>query len=220
MKSAKFLAVACSVITVVTATNSFAQVKNFEGPSIYASTGYESWNVDISNYSANSNLTWDTFKPSAVPLNLGFDYTWTLGEKNTLGVAVETNLLKSSTATGNIYSNGAATGSTSDVYVKSYYDVSLVPGFLISKDTLLYGKLGYYSAVVNGDSDDFTQTGYSYGIGAKTLFHSTSDGNNFYLFGELKSRSGNTINQTGDSGDTFDMKAGGTSYLVGVGMNF
>lgn len=218
MKSAKFLVTACAAIAIVTTTSGFAQVKNFQGPSVYASTGYESWSVEPSNLSASSLVTWDTFKPSAVPLNIGFDYTWALGEKNTLGIGVETNLLKSSTTTGNQYYNGAYSESTS-IQMDSYYDISVAPGFLISKDTLLYAKLGYYSVKANTDSEGYTQTGYSYGIGAKTFFNTLSVGNNFYVFGELKSRAGNTIEQTTGS-YTFDMKAGGTSFLVGVGMNF
>jgi len=218
MKSAKCLVMACAAIAVATTTSGFAQVKNFQGPSVYASTGYESWSVEPSNLSASSLVTWDTFKPSAVPLNIGFDYTWALGEKNTLGIGVETNLLKSSTTTGNQYLSGAYSDSVS-VQMDSYYDISIAPGFLISKDTLLYGKLGYFSVKVNADSEGYTQTGYSYGIGAKTLFHTPYAGNNFYVFGELKSRAGNTIKQTTGS-YTFDMKAGGTSFLVGVGMNF
>jgi hypothetical protein len=220
MKSAKFLAVVCALITVATATNSFAQVKNFEGASVYASTGYEIWSVDLSN-SSYSPLTWDTFKPSAVPLNIGLDYTWALGEKNTLGVAVETNLLKSSTTSGNTYLSGASS-STISAYIDSQYEASVVPGFLVSKDTLLYGKLGYYSVRTNSNSSSNsspTLNGYSYGIGAKTLFHTASVGNNFYVFGELKSRVGNTVNQSGGT-ITYDMKAGSTSFLLGGGMNF
>lgn len=219
MKSVKFLTVVCAFITVATATNSFAQVKNFEGASVYASTGYEIWSVDASNLSASSLVTWDTFKPSAVPLNIGIDYTWALSEKNTLGIGVETNLLKSSTASGNTYYDGSYYGSGT-AQMDSYYDISVAPGFLISKDTLLYGKLGYYSVRVSSDTSSNTQTGYSYGIGAKTLFHTASVGNNFYVFGEFKSRAGNTLNQTTSTGYTFDLKAGGTSFLLGVGMNF
>jgi hypothetical protein len=126
--------------------------------------------------------------------------------------------LKSSTTTGNQYYNGAYSDSAS-IQMDSYYDISVAPGFLISKDTLLYGKLGYYSVKAYGDVEGFTQTGYSYGIGAKTLFNTSSSGNHFYVYGELKSRAGNTIQQTSGS-NTFDMKAGGMSFLVGVGMNF
>ena len=221
MKSANLVAVACAAITLATATNGFAQVKNFEGASVYASTGYEAWSGDLSN-SSYSPLTWDSFKPSAVPLNIGLDYTWALSDKNTLGVAVETNLLKSSTTSGNVYLSGAY-WYTSSAYVDSQYEGSLVPGFLISKDTLLYGKLGYYSVRVNNSSSSSsgssTSNGYSYGIGAKTLFHTPSIGNNFYVFGELKSRVGNTSNQSGGT-ITYDVKVGGTSALVGVGMYF
>jgi hypothetical protein len=219
MKSVKFLAVICAVITVTTATTSFAQVKNFEGPSVYFSTGYDGYTLDLSNYSGDSNITWDTFKPSVVPLNIGAGYTWALGEKNTIGIEAQTNVLKSSTATAASYYKGTFYNNT-DVYIDSYYDLSLVPGFLISKDTLLYGKLGYFSARVVNSSNGYTNTGYSYGIGAKTLFNAASAGNNFYLFGELKMRAGNTTTLSTPGGNTIDMKVGGTSYLVGVGMNF
>ena len=144
MKSVNLVAVACAAITLATATSGFAQVKNFVGPSVYASSGYETWSGDLSN-SSYSPLTWDSFKPSAVPLNIGLDYTWALGDKNTLGVAVEANLLKSSTTSGNQYMNGAYYDTVSGVYTDSQYEVSVVPGFLVGKDTLLYGKVGYYS---------------------------------------------------------------------------
>ena len=214
MKSANLVAVAYAAITLATATNGFAQVKNFEGASVYASTGYEAWTADTSNFSY-SQVTVDSIKPSAVPLNIGLDYTWALGGKNTLGLALEANLLKSSTATANQYWNGAYY-STWSVSLDNVYQVSLMPGFLVSKDTLLYGKLGYYSARANSA---YTYTGYSYGIGAKTLFHTPSFGNNFYVFGELKSRAGNTVNQS-VSTLTYDIRVGSSSALVGVGMYF
>jgi hypothetical protein len=217
MKSCRLVLAACSLVV---ASTGFAQVKNFEGASLYASTGYDGWSLDLSNYSGNSNVTWDTFKPAAVPLNIGFSYTWALGDKNTFGISAETNPLRSSTATGTQYYKGAAYD-TADIYVDSYYDVSVAPGILISKDTLLYGKLGYYSVKGVGDSSSFTQTGYSYGIGAKTLLNAGSGGGNLYVFGEVKARSGNTVSQSvGSNGYTIDMKAGGTSYLVGLGVNF
>jgi hypothetical protein len=147
MKLAKLVVVACAVITAAMATSGFAQIKNFEGPSIYASTGYEAWTVDTSNFSY-SQVTVDSIKPSAVPLNIGLDYTWALRDKNTLGLALEANLLKSSTTTANQYWSGAYY-STWSGYLDSVYEVSLVPGFLVSKDTLLYGKLGYYSVRAN-----------------------------------------------------------------------
>ena len=218
MKSANLVAVACAAITLATATSGFAQVKNFVGPSVYASSGYETWSGDLSN-SSYSPLTWDSFKPSAVPLNIGLDYTWPLGDKNTLGVAVETNLLKSSTTSGNQYVNGAYNATVSGIYTESQYEASVVPGFLVGKDTLLYGRLGYYSVRINSSSGADTLNGYSYGIGAKTLFHIPSSGNNFYVFGELKSRVGNTRNLSGGT-ITYDTKVGGTSALVGVGMYF
>jgi hypothetical protein len=219
MKSVNLVAVACAAITLATATSGFAQVKNFVGPSVYASSGYETWSGDLSN-SSYSPFTWDSFKPSAVPLNIGLDYTWALGDKNTLGVAVEANLLKSSTTSGNQYLNGAAYGTVSGVYTDSQYEASVVPGFLVGKDTLLYGKVGYYSIRYNSSYGGDTLNGYSYGIGAKTLFHIQSSGNTFYVFGELKSRAGNTRNITSTTSITYDIKTGGTSALVGVGMYF
>jgi hypothetical protein len=223
IKLAKFWAMAFALMTLATATNVFAQVKKFEGVSFYSSTGYETWSLDASNYTGYSNIRWDTWKPSAVPLNIGLDYTWALGEKNTLGIALETNLLKSSTATGNQYYDGAYSGTVS-IYTDSYYDISLVPGFLLSKDTLLYGRLGYFSVrVVTDDPSTYLQSGYSYGIGAKTLFHTSLVDNHFYLFSELRSRLGKTITHVagrGSSDYSIDWKANGTSVLVGVGMNF
>ena len=65
----------------------------------------------------------------------------------------------------------------------SNYDLSLVPGILMSKDALLSEKMGYYSArVVADDPSTYVQNGYSHGKGVKILLHTASVENHSYVF--------------------------------------
>lgn len=216
-KNLKLLSVAVFAATM--AGSSFAQVSNFEGMSVYAASGYSAWKVESSNLSSDSTQTYDTTNTAGLPLFLGVDYTWALGSESTLGLSLEGNFVKSSVGTGTYASD--TTSGTIDAQVNNSYQISILPGLLVNKDTLLYGKLGYYSASLTASADsvssNYTQTGYSYGIGIKRAFD-----NKMYVFGEINARAGVSASQTTPDGSTgtFDQKMGGTSALVGVGIHF
>jgi len=223
MKQRTWIAAIGTVVAMTMATSGFAQMKEFTGASIYGATGYNTWSTEWSDVNSGGySLTADTSTSTGFPLFVGLDYTWAMSDTNSLGLSIERNFLKSASGSSNFYDSGSYTGGLSAV-VDNSYQISILPGFLIDKKSLAYGKLGYYSAglTVSGTSDSysFTQTGYSLGAGVKTLFGIPSSGNTFYVFGEGNYRIPNSVGQAfGDA--TANIKLGGMNVLVGLGMNF
>jgi hypothetical protein len=227
MKLHTLLVTSGSLLGLITASTCFAQIKEFTGASVYGSTGYNSWSTEWSNTKYNtSSLTAETATSAGFPLFLGMDYTWAMSDVNSLGLSVERNFIKSSNGSSNIYQSGSYKGG-GEIVVDNSYQVSILPGLLIDKNTLIYGKVGYYSAVMtlsfpsDGASDSLTQTGYSLGAGVKALFHTPSYGNNFYVFGETNYRIANSLGQRFYFDKlSGDFKLGGMNVLVGLGMHF
>ena len=223
MKLNKLIVAAGAVLATAVATPGFAQMKEFVGASVYGSTGYNTWSTEWSGLSySGTSVTADTSTSAGFPLYVGIDHTWALSDTNSLGLSIERNFIKSSTGNTCFYAGGASQG-CGTVTVDDSYQVSILPGVLIDKNSLVYGKLGYYSAgiTVAGTSQSwtYTQTGYSLGAGVKKLFHLDSAGNNFYIFGESNYRFGNSAGQSLGS-VTGDLKLGGMNVLVGLGMHF
>ena len=224
MKQHTWMAAVGSVLAMAATTPGFAQMKEFTGASIYGATGYNTWSTEWSDTKTSKgySITADTATSAGFPLFVGLDYTWAMSDSNSLGLSIERNFIKSAGGTSNFYYSGSYVGGLSAV-VDNSYQISILPGFLIDKNSLAYGKLGYYSAGLtvsdSSDSYSFTQTGYSFGAGVKTLFRAPSVGNNFYVFGEANYRMPNSLGQTLD-GATTNIKLGGMNVLVGLGMNF
>jgi hypothetical protein len=214
---------AASIMALTMASSAFAQMKEFTGASVYGLTGYSTWSTEWSDAkSGTASLSVDASNSAGLPLFVGLDYTWAVDSVNSLGVAFERNFLKSAAGASNFSTSNGYGGGFSTT-VDSSYQLSVLPGFLIDKDSLVYGKFGYYSAdlTIVGSNSTYhvTQNGYSLGAGIKTLFHNPNYGNNFYIFGESNYRIGNSLGQTFDSSSA-NIKLGGLNLLVGVGMNF
>lgn len=215
-----------SVCAMVTLTSSaFAQAQNFEGFSVYASTGYNSWKSGASNFALNgvpnTGVTFDSVESGATPLNLGLEYTYPIDKEFTVGISWETNMLGGKSGTGGTYLNGvnqdvAVTG----IAKSGSYQLSLTPGVVIAPNTLLYGKVGYYSlsndyTLGGGQIQSFTSTGYGLGAGIKQMLSK-----NIFGFGEFNTRIAMSKNQTSSEGYSIDLKVDGMSALVGVGVKF
>ena len=220
MKLNKLIVAAGAVLATAVATPGFAQMKEFVGASVYGSTGYNTWGTEWSF--ASGSLTADNSTSAGFPLYIGIDHTWALSDTNSLGLSIERNFIKSATGNTCFYAGGASQGCGS-VTIDDSYQISILPGVLIDKSSLVYGKLGYYSAGVTlagtSQSWTYTQTGYSLGAGFKKLFQVASAGNNFYIFGESNYRVGNAVGQSLGN-YAFDLKLGGMNALVGLGMHF
>ncbi|MDT8993071.1 outer membrane beta-barrel protein [Curvibacter sp. APW13] len=138
------LALACTALATPLV---FAQAKNFEGLSLSASL-------------ANAKSTIDTTGAASIDgtstgLDLNAQYNWALGQEFVLGVGVNMG-------TG---SNKAGTSGTTDVVTKNRYALEFTPGFAVSKDVLIYGKIASLSATVDsGTNTDVSGIGYGLGV--------------------------------------------------------
>ena len=221
MKKITKLVGMCAMATLT--SSAFAQAQNFEGFSVYASTGYNSWKSGLSNYITGgvpTGFAFDSVEGGGTPLFLGLEYTLPIDKEFTFGISWETDMLDGKTGTGALNFNGAKAGDYTHVVKSGAYQISLKPGVVMAPNTLLYGKLGYYSLTssigAGGQTPlSYTSTGYGLGAGIKQMLSK-----NIFGFGEFSTRIGTTKNQTGGGGDTIDIKVDGMSALVGVGVKF
>ena len=217
-----------AIMPILTISGAFAQVSKFEGLSVFASTGSNTWKVASTNPAnvdpgtgAVDGSTVDSVDSSGAPLFLGVEYTYPVNEKFTLGVALESNVLGSSTVGGaRRLADGTADVDFTAQVKTGAYQVSVVPGMLVGPDSLLYAKVGYYSASTDldiaGETSSYTSSGMGYGLGLKQILTK-----NFFVFGEIDTRVGISKNQTSpDKLWSFDAKLNGTSVLIGAGYKF
>ena len=214
-----------SVCAMVTLTSSaFAQAQNFEGFSVYASTGYNSWKSGLSNFVTNGlpPASWaiDSVEGGGTPLFLGLEYTLPIDKEFTFGISWETDMLDGKAGTGALNFDGVKFEDYAHVVKSGAYQISLKPGVVMAPNTLLYGKLGYYSLTssigqVGKTPLSYTSTGYGLGAGIKQMLSK-----NIFGFGEFSTRIGTTKNQTTSDGYTIDLKVDGMAALVGIGVKF
>lgn len=150
------LALACTALATPLV---FAQAKNFEGLSMAATLANTKTTIDSAGSSIDGTST---------GLDLTAQYNWALGQEFVLGVGI--NL-----GTG---SNKAGTFGTTDVVTKNRYALEFTPGFAISKDVLVYGKIASLSATADSGTSD-SITGLGYGIGVRGMI----DKNMFWQVG-------------------------------------
>ena len=221
MKKITKLVSMCAMVTLT--SSAFAQAQNFEGFSVYASTGYNSWKSGLSNFVVAGVPRADAFdsvEGRGTPLFLGLEYTLPIDKEFTFGISWETDMLDGTTGTGAANLNGAKTGDYTHVVKSGAYQISLKPGVVMAPNTLLYGKFGYYSLTSSigevGETPlSYTSTGYGLGAGLKQMLSK-----NIFGFGEFSTRIGITKNLTDGDGRTSDLKVDGMSALVGVGVKF
>jgi len=225
----KIFKIIIAIMPMLTISNAFAQVSKFGGLSVFASTGSNTWkvgstnpaDVDSSNPVVPVGSTVDSVDSAGAPLFLGVEYTYPVNEKFTLGVSVEGNVLGSSSVGGSRrLADGTADRDFTAQVKTGAYQISLVPGMLVGPHSLLYGKVGYYSAstdlVIAGETSSYTSSGMGYGLGLKQILTK-----NFFVFGEIDTRVGIAKNQTSpDKLWSFDAKLDGTSFLIGAGYKF
>ena len=217
-----------AIMPILTISGAFAQVSKFEGLSVFASTGSNTWKVastnpaDVASSGAvPAGSTVDSVDSAGAPLFLGVEYTYPVNEKFTLGVSVEGNVLGSSSVGGSRrLADGTADLDFTAQVKTGAYQISVVPGMLVGPHSLLYGKVGYYSAstdlVIAGETSSYTSSGIGYGLGLKQILTK-----NFFVFGEIDTRVGIAKNQTSpDKLWSFDAKLDGTSFLIGAGYKF
>jgi opacity protein-like surface antigen len=219
------------IIFVITASISallsfqvFAQAKNFEGFDLNIQTGYTSLNPSTS-LSPAQTITIQSDKSNDMPLYFSGGYTLAVNNTYTLGIAIDTDLIKSKKSNTNVYNNGVLQASNGDsAGSQNQYGLSILPGYAVDNTTLAYGRLGYNWAKqygTNNDGSTFNGDNLKYlnvGIGAKKFIDS-----NLYVSGEIDYLQLVKINDAGSSGNTpitISTTGNGYALLFGAGYKF
>jgi outer membrane immunogenic protein len=223
-----------AALATVTASTAFAQSK-FEGFYGQAGVGYFSSSPSIgSNTLTDPSGTNYPFS-SSINSSDGFNgaisggYTFSLAKQFTLGLGVDYQPFASQEASYSFTNNSLSPStSTGKWRVNNGYSVYLAPGYAITPDSLVYGKVGFAGAQMKatptgGSSGTTNYTGYLLGLGYKQFI---SGG--LYGFGEVNYSSyGSQNNQTtgpwtGGGTYTINTSASASSMnaLVGVGYKF
>jgi hypothetical protein len=206
----------------------------FEGAYGELSTGYEKNTISGSVPYINGSGTYNSGSGTAnattnsAPLIVGLGYTFLADPKFTVGLGVDYSTLSSTT--NNITSTVYGTNYTYAYKVSNRYNFVVTPGYVISKDQLVYAKAGYSMESIQGkpsNGGNSTNTasvgGYIVGLGYKQMI---ADG--FYGFAEGNYMSYSKPNlsssfTSGGLGYTYNPNAGTPSaynFLVGLGYKF
>lgn len=187
------LALACTALATPLV---FAQAKNFEGFSIGA---------NIASAKTTFSDSTDSIDGTTTGLDLNAQYNWALGPEFVLGVGV-------TMGTGNNKA-GTTTIGNADVTTKNRYALELTPGFALSKDMLIYGKIASISATA--DLSGITSesiSGIGYGLGVRGLV----DKNMFWQVGYDVNNYAEKNSAT--LGDKYTAKS--SVFSLGVGYKF
>lgn len=187
------LALACTALATPLV---FAQAKNFEGFSIGANIANTKTTVEDTSPGGSS------IDGTTTGLELNAQYNWALGQEFVLGVGV-------TMGTGN---NKAGTvPGVGDVTTKSRYSLEFTPGFAISKDILIYGKIASLSGTVELDTvGSESISGVGYGLGVRGMV----DKNMFWQVGY-------DLNQYAEKTSTnFGTTVKGKSNVFSLGMGY
>ena len=160
-----------AIALLASSTSLMAQSKSFEGASIAAYASTVGATVDGSLTNSNNEVTTGTIGKNTPIAGLDLAYTMSSGSNGFVGLGATYVPMKAKFGAGN--SSGTPTVANNGE-IKDHYSVYIQPGYAITKDSALYGKVSYNHA-------DFTITGanvsrqpgnlegWGYGVGLKTF---------------------------------------------------
>lgn len=143
--------------TVLATPLVFAQAKNFEGFSIGASLANAKTSIESTTGASTA------FEGTSTGIDLNAQYNWALGQAFVLGVGV-------TVGTGN--NKVGSSSSVGDIVTKNRAAVEFVPGYAVSNDMLIYGKIASLAATgANDVGVSSTYAGIGYGIGLRGMMN-------------------------------------------------
>jgi len=200
----KLLSLICASCAVLTASSAFAQAQNFQGFGA---------SLALNFVNTTSEVGWSKFgirskgSDTDVDYALQAQYNWALGNQFVLGLGASTTL--------GLLNAGTVTmrNASFPIRIRESYALFVEPGYAVSKDWLLYGKVAYVSAKIEatggGGSTNFA-SGTGLGFGAQMLINKSWYGQAEWM-----------VNQYDDRGsDTEIDKLKSNALSLGVGYKF
>jgi len=200
-----------------------AQAKNFEGFFAEAGLGYGNFSADFSGGRVATfpyTVSADTVK-SIIGV-IGGGYNFALTNEFVLGVGGSYSPSRSASAPSTITSPIVGGSTTGAGAVQNIYSLYVSPGYAISQDSLVYGKVGYTgaTAVFSGSYPNVNLNGYVLGLGFKKTFDKNLYG---FVEGKYASFGSKDLDPNAFSPavtNTGSISAKGMDILIGVGYKF
>lgn len=222
-----------AALSSLTFGNSFAQSK-FEGPFTQGAIGYTNVSPTFDETLTLPNQTRHPQNISAENLsvftgNIGAGYSFRVAPQWLLAVSFDYMPTASGSAKTNVsFPNlSGLNGLNGSYQMKNPYNFSVIPGYELSMNQVLYGKVAYTGAtVVYSDSvipaTEVKMSGYTLGLGYKQALQ-----NQLYVFAEGlytkfedKTASTNGAYSGGLLNSSLTAGASGFTILVGAGYRF
>ena len=227
------LKIALLSLSIATTTSVYAQSK-FEGPFVQGALGYTNVSPTFDETLTLPNQTRHPQNISAENLsvftgNIGAGYSFRVAPQWLLAVSFDYMPTASGSAKTNVsFPNvSGLSGLNGSYQMKNPYNFSVIPGYELSMNQVLYGKVAYTGAtVVYSDSvipaTEVKMSGYTLGLGYKQALQ-----NQLYVFAEGlytkfedKTASTNGAYSGGLLNSSLTAGASGFSVLVGAGYRF
>jgi len=217
-----------SILTVALlaiAGSGFAQSK-FDGFYVQGGAGFDKYDTNSSGtvtstagtppagtYTLSTNVDYK----NDLKGNLGLGYGFSVNNKYVVSVGID-YVTDTKYSTNTLVGTGYTASSTGKVKDKFTYYVA--PGYLLNKESMVYGKVGFTTANDVNDGDKNKLDGMAYGVGYKQFIDS-----NLYYFVEGSYIKLKTDNQTGPGVSytgsySTSNKTDGYSAFVGIGYKF
>jgi outer membrane immunogenic protein len=162
--------------------------------------------------------------------NIGIGYNFGINEKYVLGIGAALYPGHSRSASSTLVTNigGTPVVNTGTYDVSNVFSFSLIPGYAIDQQRMVYAKVGYAGSTINANSSSYPQqsnrvNGTVYGIGYKQFVYES-----VYLFGEgnyavNRAKAITVVTTAGaTAGTSISSSANATGYdfILGVGYHF
>jgi len=165
-----------AIALLASSTSLMAQSKSFEGASIGLFGSMIGAEVDGKVTDSNSAVSTGSIGKVTPVAGLDASYTFATGSNGFFGIGATYLAGEAEFGLGNADSSSDATKSFKGK-IKDHYTVYIQPGYAVSKDSAVYGKLSYNHAdfnVSNAVRQPGDLEGWGAGIGLKTFLTSNT----------------------------------------------
>ena len=165
-----------AIALLASSTSLMAQSKSFEGASIGLFGSMIGAEVDGKVTDSNSAVSTGSIGKVTPVAGLDASYTFATGSNGFIGIGATYIVGEAEFGLGNADSSSDATKSFKGK-IKDHYSVYIQPGYAVSKDSAVYGKLSYNHAdfnVSNAVKQPGDLEGWGAGIGLKTFLTSNT----------------------------------------------
>lgn len=159
-----------AIALLASSTSLMAQSKSFEGPSIGLFGSMVGAEVDGKVTDSNSAVSTGSIGKVTPVAGLDASYTFATGSNGFFGIGATYLAGEAEFGVGNADSGDSAKNFKGKI--KDHYSVYIQPGYAVSKDSAVYGKLSYNHAdfeVSNSLKQPGDLQGWGYGVGLKTF---------------------------------------------------